>query len=194
MDTYITADTIRALRGRAKMTQSQLAQEIGVTDKAVSKWETGHGLPDITLLEPLAKTLKVSVAELLTGDCAVNSNKHANVFDTRFYVCPICGNIITALGEGSFHCCGVALPSLEAEEPDAEHAMTVEFVDGERYVEVDHPMTKEHFISFIACVTSDGCDVRKLYPEGAASARFASRGKAVIVAYCNHDGLFRIRA
>ena len=54
MDHYVTGGVIRALREKKKLTQSALADRTGVSDKAVSKWETGRGLPDITLLEPLA--------------------------------------------------------------------------------------------------------------------------------------------
>lgn len=53
MDHYVTGGVIRALREKKKLTQAALSDKIGVSDKAVSKWETGRGLPDITLLEPL---------------------------------------------------------------------------------------------------------------------------------------------
>lgn len=67
MATYLTGNTIRTLREKKGCTQRELAATLGVTDKAVSKWETGKGLPDIALIEPLAKALGVSVAELLSG-------------------------------------------------------------------------------------------------------------------------------
>lgn len=98
MNNYITAATIKMLREKSKMTQEQLADIISVSAKTVSKWETGRGLPDITLLEPLASALKISVAELLTGNCVENTNKSGNMLKTRFYVCPVCGNIIYSTG------------------------------------------------------------------------------------------------
>ena len=64
MTSYVTGGAIRALREKKGCTQRELAGAIGVTDKAVSKWETGKGLPDITLVEPLTHSLGVSVAEL----------------------------------------------------------------------------------------------------------------------------------
>ena len=115
MENYVTGAVIKALREKKTYTQKQLADQVGVSDKAVSKWETGKGLPDITLLEPLARALGVSVAELLTGDYQTNRNRAGNMLRSKFYVCPVCGNVIHAMGQGSFHCCGVNLPPLEAE-------------------------------------------------------------------------------
>lgn len=109
---YVTAEAIKMLRERRSLTQRELAEAIGVSDKAVSKWETGRGLPDVTLVEPLARTLGISVAELLSGECMTNGNVSANMMRTRFYICPICGNVIHAIGEGAYSCCGVLLPRL----------------------------------------------------------------------------------
>ena len=68
MNQYVTGTTIKELREKNKITQVQLAEKLGVSDKTVSKWETGKGYPDITLLEPIADALRVSVAELITGN------------------------------------------------------------------------------------------------------------------------------
>lgn len=193
MSAYITADTVRDLREQRGLTQRALAERIGVTDKAVSKWESGRGLPDISLVEPLASALGVSVAELLTGDVRENANRAGNVTRAQFYVCPICGNVVTALGEGSFSCCGNPLIPQEAEEADGAHAITVEPVEDDWRVSLDHPMTKEHFISFIAYVTTGGIELRKLYPEQLAEARFRRGQSGTLLAFCNRHGLFRIR-
>lgn len=194
MTNYITGDTIRALREQKYYTQRELAERIGVTDKAVSKWETGRGLPDITLIEPLAQTLGISVAELLSGECVVNANRSSNMLRTRFYVCPLCGNIIHATGEGAFSCCGILLPPEEAEECDNAHRLLIEPVEHDFYVTMDHPMTKLHYLSFIAYATSDRIHLRKLYPEQAAEARFPILGSGTIYAYCNHHGFFKASA
>lgn len=195
MSTYLTAGTIRALREGRGLTQRGLAERIGVTDKAVSKWESGRGLPDISLIEDLARALGVSVAELLTGDVRTNANRAGNMLRSKLYVCPICGNVVHALGEGSFSCCGVQLPPLEAEEAseDGEHAFRVERVENDWLVTLDHPMTKEHFVSFMAYVTSDTVTVTRLYPEQDAQARFPMRGSGTILVHCNRHGLFRAR-
>lgn len=68
MNQYVTGTTIKELREKNKITQVQLAEKLGVSDKTVSKWETGKGYPDITLLEPIADALRVSIAELITGN------------------------------------------------------------------------------------------------------------------------------
>lgn len=190
---YLTADTIKTLREGRKLTQRALAEAVGVTDKAVSKWESGRGLPDISLVEPLAAALGVSVAELLTGDVCQNANRAGNLLRSRFYVCPVCGNVLYALGEGSYSCCGVALAPAEAEEPDEGHALVVESIEDEWYVTLDHPMRKDHYISFIAYVTTDGVTIKKLYPEQEAAARFRRGQSGIIVAYCNRHGLVSVR-
>ncbi|WP_346675916.1 helix-turn-helix transcriptional regulator [Enorma phocaeensis] len=79
MAAYLTAETIKSLRERRGLTQRALADAVGVTDKAVSKWESGRGLPDISLVEPLSSALGISVAELLTGDVRQNANRSANL-------------------------------------------------------------------------------------------------------------------
>lgn len=52
-------------------------------------------------------------------------------------------------------------------------------------------MTKEHYISFIAYVTNDRSEIVKLYPEQTIEVRFLRRGKGIIYAYCNKDGLIK---
>ena len=76
---YVTGAMIKRLREKRHLTQAELAEKICVTDKAVSKWETGRGLPDISLLEVLAKALGVSVIELLSGENITNKNKAAKM-------------------------------------------------------------------------------------------------------------------
>jgi len=193
MDSYVTGGTIRMLREKKGYTQKQLAERLSVSDKTVSKWEMGKGLPDITLLEPLALALGVSVAELISGDCAVNRNRSANLNRTRFYVCPVCGNILWSVGEGAFSCCGVSLPPLEAEEPDGDHGIQVERVEDEWYVTLTHPMTKDHYLSFMAYVTTDQVTLRKLYPEQTAESRFPMAGHGTLYVYCNHHGLYQVK-
>ncbi|MCQ4636952.1 helix-turn-helix domain-containing protein [Anaerovorax odorimutans] len=190
---YITGDTIRMLRERKNYTQKQLAEKLAVSDKTVSKWETGKGLPDISMVEPLARELQVSVAELFSGEPVTNSNKIANLLRGRFYVCPLCGNVIQALGEGAYSCCGITLPPLEAEESNDAHLIRFEKMDGEYYVSLEHPMTKDHYISFLACVNAGYGQMIKLYPEQGAEGRFRISGRGVLYAYCNRHGLFKVR-
>lgn len=190
MDRYVTGSVIRRLREEKKLTQEELAQKLHVSGKAVSKWETGQGFPDISLLEPLAKALGLSVIELMSGEDVSNSNRCSNLLRGKFYVCPICGNVIGTVGEAVISCCGVTLPPAQAEPEDEEHGITVEAVEDEYYVTVDHPMSKEHYISFIAAVSDQGVQFVKLYPEGSAGARFKRGGVRRLYAYCNRHGMF----
>lgn len=187
---YITGKTIKQLRERKDMTQKELAREISVSDKTISKWETSKGLPDIGIIEDLAKALGVSIAELLTGDYRVNNNQSANIKKTHFYVCPVCGNIITSVGEGLISCCGISMPVQEAEDCTDEHNIVLDTIEDEYYITLKHDMTKQHYISFIAYVTSDKVSIVKLYPEQDISVRFRKSGHGIIYAYCNRDGLF----
>lgn len=191
MDTYITGSTIKSLREKKGITQAELANTLGVSSKAVSKWETAKGLPDITLMEPLAKALSVSVMELMSGDTVINKNASANILRSKFYVCPICNNIIRTVGDTVISCCGISLPPLEAEETDSDHQITIEKVEDEHFITVHHPMTKAHFISFIAYLTSDIVQFVKFYPEGDAETRLNLRGKGYLYIYCNKHGLMK---
>lgn len=191
MDTYITGATIRNIREKKGITQAKLAEILGVSSKAVSKWETAKGLPDITLIEPLSKALSVSVMELISGDTVINKNLSANMLRSKFYVCPVCNNIIRTMGDTVVSCCGITLPALEAEEPDEMHQITVEKVEDEHFVTVKHSMTKQHYISFIAYLTSDRVQFVKLYPEGNAETRLNLRGGGYLYIYCNKHGLMK---
>ena len=193
MNTYITGTTIKKLREDKGLTQQQLAEEIGVSSKAVSKWETAKGLPDISLIEPLSHALGVSVMELMSGDTVTNKNASSNILFSKFYVCPICGNIIHSTGETVISCHGIALPPLEAEEIDDEHTVTIEPVEDEKFITVHHDMGKTHFISFVAYVTTDRVQFIKFYPESNAETRMQFRGRGYLYIYCNRHGLMRKR-
>ena len=191
MNTYVTSAAIKQLREKQNLTQAELAERIGVSSKTISKWETAKGLPDISLLQPLAQALGISVIELMNGEPIVNKNTCGNLLRGKFYVCPLCGNIIHSTGDSVISCCGITLPPLEAEEADENHGICIESVEDEHFITIDHPMTKEHFISFVAFVTSDRIHMVKLYPEGDAQTRLQLRGFGMLYWYCNHHGLFK---
>jgi len=191
MNTYVTGAAIRQLREGRNLTQAQLAEKLQVSSKTVSKWETGKGLPDISLLQPLAQALGISVLELMNGEPIVNRNVSANLLRSKFYVCPICGNVVHSTGSAVVSCCGVTLPALEAEAADEDHKITVENVEDEHFVTIHHPMTKDHAISFVAYMTTDRLQLVKLYPEGNAEVRLQLRGMGRLYYFCNQHGLFR---
>lgn len=190
MKDYVSGETIRSLREKQGYTQKQLADQLCVTDKAISKWETGRGLPDGTLLQPLAHALGVSLAELLRGEAIQNRNRSAQMKRMHFYVCPLCGNIISAVGEGCFSCCGITLPPLEAESCDDSHTICAEKSEDCWYVRVTHEMSRTHSLLFLAYVTDDRCEMVRLYPQQNAEARFTRRSSGILYAYCNRHGLF----
>ena len=181
---------IQRLRTERGLTQEQFAKKLFVSRTAVSKWETARGLPDVSLLQPLAQALGISVIELMNGEKIVNRNVSANLLRSKFHVCPLCGNVLCSTGSALVSCCGITLPALEAEEADESHAVTIENVEDEQFVTIRHPMTKEHSISFLAFVTSDRIQLVKLYPEGDAQIRLQLRGMGRLYWYCNRHGLF----
>ena len=190
---WVIGSAIRELRERASMTQAELACRVGVSDKAVSKWETGRGYPDITLIESLARELGVSTAELLAGAAVNNTNVSANMLRSALYVCPVCGNVVVATGDAHVSCHGITLPSLAAEPAEQDHALEISIVEDELYVRCNHPMSKAHHLTFLAAASPDRVQIVRLYPEGPAEARFMRAGVLDVYAYCNRDGLFAAR-
>lgn len=191
MNTYITSATIKQLREKQNLTQAELAERIGVSSKTISKWETAKGLPDVSLLQPLAQALNISVIELMNGEHIINQNVSANMLHSKFYVCPVCGNVLYSTGNSVISCCGITLPALDAEDTDQGHAICIEAVEDEYFITIAHPMTKQHFISFLAFVTSDRIQMVKFYPEGNAETRLQLRGFGILYWYCNHHGLYK---
>lgn len=192
MNQYVTGSVIKKLREKNNMTQSQLAEKISVSAKTISKWETAKGYPDITLLESIADALSVSITELISGNTVTNSNVSANMLRSHFYVCPVCGNIIHSMGETVIQCHGIQLKPQQAEETDEDHKIFIEQIEDEYYVQMEHDMSKQHYISFIAAVSMDRLQMVKLYPQGSAEARFKMNGVKKIYFYCNRSGLFSL--
>ena len=190
MNQYVTGTVIKNLREKNHMTQVELAEQLSVSDKTISKWETAKGYPDISLLEPLAKAFGVSITELISGNAVENVNVSANMLRSQFYICPVCGNIIHSMGEAVIHCHGVQLTPAQPEETDANHKIFIEKVEDDYFIRIEHEMTKVHYISFVAAMSSDKIQMIKLYPEGNAEVRFPIRGVRKIYFYCNRDGLF----
>ena len=192
MNQYVTGAVIKELREKKRLTQVELAEKLCVSDKTVSKWETAKGYPDISLLEPIANILGVSITELITGNPINNVNVSANMLRCNFYVCPICGNVIHSIEEAVIHCHGISLSPCKPEETNENHMIFIEKVEDEYYIRIEHDMTKKHYISFIAALSSDKIQMIKLYPEGNAEARVKINGVKRILFYCNRDGLFSI--
>ena len=186
-------EMIRSLREKKGMTQLEMAEVLNLSDRTISKWETGRGYPDITFIEKIASLFSVSTGELLSGAEVNNRNISGNMMKTSFYVCPVCGNVIVSTGEAAVSCHGIALSKLEKNAVDDDHSVTVEVIEDEYFVSVNHPMTKGNYISFIAALSSDRVQMVKLYPEGNAEARVKMNGVREILFYSTTDGLYSLR-
>ena len=192
MDYEKVGNLILQLRKEKNMTQKQVADLLNISDKTISKWERGLGCPDVSLLSELSKIFDINIEKILLGDLEPNDMDGGNMKRIKFYVCPNCGNIITSTGEGEMSCCGRKLKALTPSIIDDNHEISVEEVENDYYVTINHEMSKEHYISFVAYVTYDRVLLIKLYPEQSPTVRFPrlcgkfERGKFYI--YCNQHG------
>lgn len=190
MDQIKTGSLIRSLRLRQGMTQLALAERLGVSGKAVSKWECGGGAPDIALLPALAEVLGVSARALLRGELEENDKTNGDLKKLLFYRCPGCGNLLFSTDGVEVHCCGQTLAPLAPREPDEGHALRVEISDSEWFLTSPHEMRREHHISFVAFLTGDTLLVKKLYPEWDMQARLPFFAHGTLLWYCTEHGLF----
>ena len=189
MDQEKVGGIIKTLRKDRGMTQLELALCLNVTDRAVSKWERGLGCPDISLLTRLSEIFSVDIGSIIDGDMEENDKRSGNMKKTKFYVCPICGNIITASENTNVSCCGRKLEGLE-EKKNVDEEIKIERVDGtELYISSSHPMTKDDYIFFFSYVTSDSLLLKKLYPEWSVEIRFPWLGHGKIMWYSEKEGL-----
>ena len=190
MDNEKIGKLIYGLRKERNMTQLQLAEILHISDKTVSKWERGQGCPDISLLVDLSCVLGVDMEKLLSGRLEANEERGGNMNKLNFYVCPECGNVITAMTEAGISCCGKKLQPLEAVKAPDEERLLVENIENDYYISSDHPMLKEHYISFVALLTGDTLTLKKQYPEWDLQVRIPGRTHGKLIWYCTEHGLF----
>ena len=134
MDCDKVGKMIGELRRQKGFTQKQLADKMNISDRTISKWERGLGCPDVSLLHELSGLLEVNTEKLLKGDLEPNSADGGNMKRIKFYVCPTCGNILTATCVALVSCCGRMLTALVPKPADEEHRLTVYSVVDEFYV------------------------------------------------------------
>ena len=180
---------IRQLRTEKGLTQRALADALGITAKAVSKWETGGGLPDISLLGALSQTLGADLVHLLTG-AAADARAGGNMKKANYYVCPVCGNFTVGTGAADVSCCGRRLEPLTPQKAPEEKKLTVERVEDEWFVHSDHPMTRENYVSFIAFANGERLELVRQYPQWDLQTRLADRGRGMLLWYSTTEGLF----
>lgn len=190
MDTTKIGELICTLRKEKGLTQVQLAERLNVSDKAVSKWERGLGCPDVSLLARLSQVFAVDLEKLLAGELDPNSQSAGNLKNLHFYVCPTCGNLVTALVDTPVSCCGKKLTALTAQKAGPEEKLSVEIIENDYFISSDHEMSKDHYISFVAFLTGDTVLLRKQYPEWNLQTRLPVFAHGRLLWYCTRHGLF----
>lgn len=191
MDIQKTGELLARLRKERGMTQKEAAEKLSVSDRTVSKWERGAGLPDISLLQEVAALYGVDMERILEGNLQEKGTETGNMKRMKFMRCANCGNIFWSSGEASVTCCGRKLEVLKAQPMDEGHDCRIEEVDGEYYVTFSHEMKKEHYITFAALVSWDRATVVRLYPEQAGEIRLPRQRRGELYLCCSEDGLFR---
>lgn len=189
MDCIIIGKTIRKYRLEKKLTQAQLAAMLNISDKTVSKWENGRGCPDISLIGELCAVLGADITSVLNPAASVPEKRSIAMKNCKFYICPVCGAVMTSTKPAQISCCGHILEPLEAHKAQDEQKLCVEISDGERYVTADHPMTKDDYIAFVAFCSGESLSLSMQYPEWSLSARFIGSGKGTLFWYSKKDGL-----
>lgn len=193
MDLIKSGRLLRELRQARGLTQKALADRLGVTAKAVSKWETGKGFPDVTLLGSVAESLGVSEKILLSGSIETNKADAGNMRRLKFFVCKSCNSFVHSVGSCNVSCCSKPLKVLKAQTADALHNVKCEVLDGEYYITFEHPMEKAHYISFVSYVRFDRVVTVKLYPEQQGEVRLPYMRGGKLYMYCSKDGLFELK-
>ena len=193
MDLSKTGNLLLKLRQEKGMTQQMVAEKLGISPKTVSKWETGRGFPDVSLISALSEMFMVDISKLLEGEIPKIRQDGGNVKRTKFYVCGECGNLITSLGDAEIICCGRKLLPSVAKAADDEHHLNVEKIEDDYYISFSHPMKKEHYISFVSYVRFDRLLTVKLYPEQGGEVRFSQMRGGKMYYYCNKHGLFEMK-
>ncbi len=108
----------------------------------------------------------------------------------KFYVCPHCKSFMQGTDNSQVVCCGKQLEALKAVSADDEHTIRILEIEDDYYIEFNHEMTKEHYISFMSYVRFDKVLTIKLYPEQDCAVRFPKMYGGKIYFYCSKHGLF----
>lgn len=190
MDCGKIGNIIRELRLEKGMTQKQLADQMVLSDKTVSKWERGLGMPDVSLLSDLAGLLGIKIEQLLSGSLSPNDIVGGNMKKTKYFVCSVCGSLSFCAGSSQVSCCGRPLKEQKPQKAGESQKLRVEVIEDDWYVTSMHPMTKEHFISFVAFATGDNLQIIKQYPEWNLQLRIPKRAHGTLLWYDTCKGLF----
>jgi len=190
MDCAKTGALIRRLRLEKNMTQKQLAERLNLSSKTVSKWENGLGCPDISLLSMLSEALEVNLNDMLSGELSENPAPCGNLQKLNYHICPCCGNLIFSTGGAKIACCGRKLQPVRPKKAAPEQKLQVENIEDDWFISADHPMTKQHYISFVALARGDRLELHKLFPEWNLQLRLQKRGHGMLIWHDTQEGLF----
>lgn len=191
MDSAKVGGLILSLRKEKKMTQNNLALLLNISDKTISKWERGLGCPDISLLNELSKILGVNIERILSGELQSNDHGNGSLKHIKLFSCKSCGNVMTSTGTIHLSCCGRILEALQVKKNDGNHAITVQEVEDDYFINLEHEMSREHYISFVAYVSYDRFMIIKLYPEQNAELRIPKMYGGSLYMNCTQHGLFK---
>lgn len=180
---------IRSLRMEKGLTQLQVAEKLNLNAKTVSKWETGHGCPDISLVPELAALLGVEIERLIAGELETNEQTGGNMKKIKYYVCPSCANISLCTGNAGVSCCGRPLNPLELKKAENEQKLKVELIEDDWFITSDHPMDKENYIRFVAFANGAKLEWIQQYPEWDLQLRIHKSGHGQLIWYSPNDGL-----
>lgn len=189
MDCLKIGQLIAKLRKEKGLTQKNIADALNITNKTVSKWECGLGCPDVSLWADLSAILGVDMSQMMDGEITLNRPDSGNIDKIRFYVCPSCKNILVSTGSSSIFCCGRKVEQLVPQVNENTPPVTVELVDIDYYIAIDHEMTREHYILFAAYVKDDKVFLVRLYPEQNAAVRIPAMTGGKLYTYCVKHGL-----
>lgn len=190
MDNVKMGQLIRRLRKENGMTQLQLAEKLHVSDKAVSKWERGLGSPEVSLITELSGIFAVDMQNLLSGELNRNDLPGGNMKKLKLYICPDCGNLITSMTDASVTCCGRKLQAVIPIKAAESEKLSVQIIEHDFFISSDHEMTKDHYITFVALLTSDTVLLKKLYPQWDLQVRIPVFAHGRLLRHCRKHGLF----
>ena len=190
MNNIKVGELIRRLRKENHMTQQKLAEKLHVSDKAVSKWERGLGCPEVSLITELSRIFEVDMQNLLSGELNQNELLGGNMKKMKFYVCPICGNLVASMIETSVTCCGRKLKTITPVKATEEEKLSVQIIENDFFISSEHEMTRDHYITFVGLMTSDTVMLKKQYPEWNLQLRIPVFAHGWLLWYCNKHGLF----
>ena len=113
-----------------------------------------------------------------------------NMKKIKFYVCPDCGNLVTSMADTSVTCCGKKLKAITPVKATGEEKLSVQMIENDFSISSEHEMTKDHYITFVALISSDTVMLKKQYPEWDLQVRIPVFAHGRLLWYCNKHGLF----